>query len=117
VECGDKMRLRKYLTLFANRHVGTVFGLMLALWIANTVTGAIGRPLDPIYRLVFYGFEITRPSVNGLAPLLNSSVSFTSALVYWGWLLIYSLILAEVIGNVYRYLHSRKQNGSNTEFV
>ncbi|QLG61484.1 hypothetical protein [Halorarum salinum] len=71
------------------RRVLLVAGVLVGLWIFNVLSYPIGKPLDPVFRVVFHVFFELDPRWGG---------SFLVRLVgYYAWFLIYVLLLSTLL--------------------
>ena len=76
------------------RRVFLAFASLVGLWAFNLTSYPIGKPLDPVFRVVFWAFFRFRPTL---------TESFALELVmYYGWFLVYCYLLAVLLAGLYR---------------
>lgn len=82
-----------------NRDVAVAIGLLVALWVFNLTSAPIGKPLQPLFGVVFTGFFRTR----GFLQFGLLGWSFLSQLVaFWLWWLLYVYVVGVALATAYR---------------
>ncbi|SFS13171.1 hypothetical protein SAMN05216559_4214 [Halomicrobium zhouii] len=82
----------------AHRSVWISVAIVVVLWIFQMESHPIGKPLSPVFYLVFAGFFELRPT---------PSWSFLAQMaVFWLWFAVYVYVVAVVLAAIYRGLRA-----------